>query len=81
VSTNGTCRISTSRSVPPPTAVMPPTMTACAGPKPSTTAFVAPVTANRLRPAASSTVIGVFSRSRCRPNRKAISPPAAATER
>src|SRR5215218_5394616 len=55
----GTCRISTSRSVPPPTPVSAPRMIACAGPAPTSSALPAPVTANRLSPAASSTSIAL----------------------
>ena len=77
----GTCRISTSRIVPPPTPVIAPRMTACAAPSPRPSALLAPVTANRLSPAASSTVIGIVSRSSRRLSTKATSPPPAATAR
>ena len=80
-STDGTCRISTSRSVPPPTPVIAPRMTACAGPKPEVERLAGPGDGEQAQPAASSTLIGLVSRSRRRPKTKAISPPPAATAR
>ena len=62
LNTLGTCRISTSRTVPPPTPVTVPRMIACTGPTPISSALPAPVTANRLSPAASSTSIGLVNR-------------------
>ena len=64
LSTEGTWRISTSRSVPPPTPVIVPKITACAGPSPKSKALLAPVTANTLSPTASNTVIDPASRCR-----------------
>ena len=79
LNTLGTCRISTSRTVPPPTPVTVPRMIACIGPAPNSSALPAPVTANRLNPAASSTSIELLNRLSRRLNKNAISPPAAAT--
>ena len=50
-------------------------------PDPHSSAFPAPVTANRLSPAASSTSIALVNRLSPRLNKKAITPPAAATAR
>ena len=74
LNTLGTRWISTSRTVPPPTPVIAPRMIACARPTPSSSALPAPVTANRLSPAASSTSIRLVNRVSQRLNMNAINP-------
>ena len=61
----GTRRIKTSRIVPPPpAAVMTPGTTACAAPRPCSREMPAPVTQNRLSPAASASSMGRATRRR-----------------
>jgi hypothetical protein len=70
--------MSTSRIVPPPQAVMTPTIIACGYPKSRATALLAASTANTLRPTASSTTIVLPNRlSRPLTANASRAPPAA----